>query len=112
VWVWVLFAEGQRSLPHPRRLPEEGRSTASLPNVKIQEEDDHAIRNCCRTGFQHLLPQSLLLKGHKAAAGLPQILRFIKKELIRQALSAPENAEARIKSPHHGHHSSMSRGSL
>lgn len=59
------FAEGQRSLPHPRRLPEDGRSTASLPRVKIQEAVRHAIRNFSHSTFLHPLTAVLLLKGHK-----------------------------------------------
>jgi len=71
VWVWVLFAEGQLSLPHSRRLPEEGRSTASLLMLKIQNGFAHAIVNFTQAPFRDLLTEALLPKEHKTACGRP-----------------------------------------
>src|SRR5690606_15332088 len=70
------FAEGQRSLPHPRRFPEDGRSTASLPRVKIQDGDAHAIVNLREARFRDPLTAILLPKGHKCGGRPIKDLRF------------------------------------
>jgi hypothetical protein len=59
------LAEGQHSLPHPRRFSEDGRSTASLPRLKIQNADRHAITKPPKATKPIPLPKALLLKGHK-----------------------------------------------
>lgn len=80
------FAEGQRSLPHPRRFPEDGRSTASLPRVKIQDGVAHAIANWREVRFRHPLTAILLPKGHKCGGDTIKDLRIVKKKLKRQGL--------------------------
>jgi hypothetical protein len=59
------LAEGQHSLPHPLRFSEDGRSTASLPKLKIQNADRHAITKPPKAWNPIPLPKALLLKGHK-----------------------------------------------
>src|SRR5690606_14728237 len=80
------FAEGQRSLPHPRRFLEDGRSTASLPELKIQDAGGHAIVNCRQAVLFRPLTGGLLRKGHKYGGAPAGNLHFIKKILNRQAL--------------------------
>src|SRR3546814_15925573 len=59
------FAEGQRSLPHPRRFLEDGRSTASLTELKIQDAGGNAIVNCRQAVISRPITGGLLRKGHK-----------------------------------------------
>ena len=81
------LAEGQHSLPHPRRFSEDGRSTASLPRLKIQDAVRHAITKQPKAGNPLRLPIGLLPKGHKPPRQPTIHLPIVKKSLSKKALS-------------------------
>ncbi|WP_137132798.1 hypothetical protein [Rhizobium sp. FY34] len=88
------MAEGQHPLPHPRRLLEDRRSTASLLMENIQEELVYAIANCPAGPLAHLLQRALLLKGHKSVRAIVQFLHFVKKIVERQVFSGKRSQSA------------------
>ena len=80
------LAEGQHPLPHPRRFSEDGRSTASLPRVKIQNAVRHAITKPPKAGKRAPFPRPCCRKDTKPDQDHRRHLPLVKKSLTKKAL--------------------------
>ena len=81
------LAEGQHSLPHPRRFSEDGRSTASLPRLKIQNAGRHAITKRPFGRIPHPFRPSCCAKDTSKAVEGPSCLPSVKKILLFTVLT-------------------------